>query len=141
MAHLHGWRRLGSPAVESVDELAKLEQIAELAERGCVITIVMERRRVDVGRSPIGPRRWNERPAAVRQNDENEENAASLDGVNHAECPAFEGVAPPDNGHLDWNISVMGSVAPLPSIESITSACSTASVSGWRIVGWSLWCA
>jgi hypothetical protein len=60
MAHLHGWRRLGSSAVESVDELAKLEQITELAKRGCVTTIVMERRRIDVGRSPIGPRRWNE---------------------------------------------------------------------------------
>jgi hypothetical protein len=121
MAHLHGWRRLGSSAVESVDELAKLEQIAELAERGCAITIAMERRRVDVGRSPIGPRRWNERPATVRQNDENEENAASLDGVNHAERLAFEGVAPPDNGHLGWNISVMGSVVPLPSTASTGS--------------------
>jgi hypothetical protein len=73
MAHLHGWRRLGSSAVESVDELAKLEQIIELAERGCAIAIVMERRRVDVGCSPIGPGRWNERSATVRQNDENEE--------------------------------------------------------------------
>jgi hypothetical protein len=135
MAHLHGWRRLGTSAAESVEELAKLEQITELAESGCVITIVMQRRRVDVGRSPIGPRRWNERSAAVRQNDENEEDAASLDGVNHAERLAFEGVAPADNGHLGWRIPVMGSVAPLPSIESITSAFSTASVSGWRIVG------
>jgi hypothetical protein len=107
--------------VESVDELAKLEQIAELAERGCAITIAMERRRVDVGRSPIGPCRWNERSASVRQNDENEENAASLDGVNHGESLAFEGVAPPDNGHLRRNISVMGSVAPLPSTTSTGS--------------------
>jgi hypothetical protein len=47
-------------AAESVDELAKLEQIAELAEHRCAITIVMERRRDDVGRLPIGPRRRNE---------------------------------------------------------------------------------
>ena len=38
-------------AAESVDELAKLEQIAELAERRCAITIVMERRSDDVGRT------------------------------------------------------------------------------------------
>jgi hypothetical protein len=36
--------------------------------------------------------------------------------VDHAERLAFEGVAPPDNSHLGRNISVMGSVAPLPSM-------------------------
>jgi len=56
MVHLHGWRRLRPSAAESVDELAKLEQIAELAERTGIITIVMARRRVDLGRLPIGPR-------------------------------------------------------------------------------------
>jgi len=132
MAALHVWRRLGRSAQESVDDLAKLEQITELAERGCVVDIVSARRCVA---APVGPRSRNERSAAVRQDDEHEQRAASLDGVDHAESLAFEGVAPPDNGHLGWNISVMGSVAPLPSIESITSACLTASVSGWRIVG------
>jgi hypothetical protein len=94
-----------------------------------------------VGMAPVGPRRGNERSAAVWQDDEHEQRAASLDGVDHAESLAFEGVAPPDNSHLGRNIPVMGSVAPLPSIESITSACSTVSVSGWLIAGWSLWCA
>jgi hypothetical protein len=75
----------------------------------------MTRRHVGLGRSPVGPCRRNERPAAVRQNDENEQDAATLDGVHHTERLAFEGVAPPDNGHLGWNIPVMGSVAPLPS--------------------------
>jgi hypothetical protein len=32
MAALHVWRRLDVPAQESVDDLAKLEQITELAE-------------------------------------------------------------------------------------------------------------
>jgi hypothetical protein len=130
MAHLHGWRRLGTSAAESVDELAKLEQITELAESGRVITIVMQRRRVDVGCSPIGPRRWNERSAAVRQNDENEEDAASLDGVNHAERLAFERVAPPDNGHLGWHIPVMGSVAPLPSTRLVKGGSFASSSTG-----------
>ena len=35
---------------------------------------------------------------------------------------AFEGVSPPDDGHLGRNISAMGSVAPLPSTPSRTSA-------------------
>jgi hypothetical protein len=35
--------------------------------------------------------------AAVREDDENEENAASPDGVNSAECLAFEGMAPADD--------------------------------------------
>jgi hypothetical protein len=71
-----------------------------------------------LGRSPVGPCRRNERSAAIRQNDEDEQDAATLDGVGHTERLAFEGVAPPDNGHLRRNISVMGSVAPLPSTRS-----------------------
>jgi hypothetical protein len=79
-----------------------------------VVDIVIARR--CVGMAPVGPRRGNERAAAVRQNDEHEQNAASLDGMDHAERLAFEGVAPPVNGHLGRNISVMGSVTPLPSM-------------------------
>jgi hypothetical protein len=82
-------------------------------------------RHVGLGRSPVGPCRRNERSAAIRQNDENEQDAASLDGVDHTESLAFEGVAPPDNGHLRRNISVMGSVAPLPSTRFRMTICSS----------------
>jgi hypothetical protein len=115
MAALHGWRRLGRSAQESVDDLAQGEQITELAHRGTVVGIVIARR--CVATAPVGPRGRNERSAAVRQDDQHEQRAASLDGVDHAERLAFEGVASPDNGHLDRNISVMGSVAPLRSIR------------------------
>jgi len=81
MAALHVWRRLGMPAQESVDDLAKLEQITELAERRCAVHIVFARR--CVGIAPVGPRGGNERSAAVRQDDEREQNAASLDAADH----------------------------------------------------------
>jgi hypothetical protein len=54
------WRRLGVPAQESVDDLAKLKQITELAERGCVVDSVIAQR--CVGISTVGPRGWNELP-------------------------------------------------------------------------------
>jgi hypothetical protein len=47
--------------------------------------------------------------------------------VDHAERLAFEGVAPPDNGHLGRNISVMGSVAPLPTMAWPTHGSSVSS--------------
>jgi hypothetical protein len=52
MAALHVWRRLDVPAQESVDDLAELTQITELAERGWVVDIVIARRCVDVGIAP-----------------------------------------------------------------------------------------
>jgi hypothetical protein len=55
--------------------------------------------------------------------------------VDHAERLTFESMAPPGDGYLRGNIAVMGSVAPLPSIESIISAFSTVLVKEWRIVG------
>jgi hypothetical protein len=79
-----------------------------------VVDIVIARR--CVGMAPVGPRRGNERSAAVRQDDEREQHAASLDGLDHAESLAFEGVAPPDNGHLGRNIAEMGSLSCLPSM-------------------------
>src|SRR5262249_19045983 len=58
MAALHVWRRLGMPAQESVDDLAKLEQITELAERRCAVHIVLARRCVRI--APVSPRGGNE---------------------------------------------------------------------------------
>ena len=96
--------------------LRKLEQITEPAERGCAVDIVIARRCVAI--APVGPGGGNERSAAVRQDDEHEQHAASLDAADHRQRLAFEGVAPPDNGHLGRNISVMGSVSP-SSFDSI----------------------
>jgi hypothetical protein len=68
-------------AQESVDDLAKLEQITELAERRCAVHIVLAPR--CVGIAPVGPRGGNERSAAVRQDDEREQNAASLNAADY----------------------------------------------------------
>jgi hypothetical protein len=139
MAALRVWRRLGRSAQESVDDLAQGEQITEPAERGCAVDIVIAER--CVGIAPVGPGGGNERSAAVRQDDEHEQHAASLDAADRGQRPALERVALASDGYLSRNIMAMGSLSTLPSIESITSACSTVSVSGWRIAGWSLWCA
>jgi hypothetical protein len=49
--------------------------------------------------------------------------------VDHAESLAFEGVAPPDDGHLGRNISAMGSVAPLPSTKLVrVGSCASSSI-------------
>src|SRR6266478_3760336 len=56
MAALHMWRRLDVPAQESVDDLAKPEQITELAERGCEVDSVIAQRCVVGSIAPVGPR-------------------------------------------------------------------------------------
>ena len=119
MAALHVWRRLDVPAQESVDDLAKPEQITELAERGCVVDIVIAQRWVGVGIAPVGPGGRNERSAAVRQDDQHEQDAPPLDAVDHAERLAFERMTLANNGHLSRNIAEMGSVSCLPSTASI----------------------
>jgi hypothetical protein len=126
MAALHVWRRLDVPAQESVDDLAKPEQITELAQRGCVVDIVIAQR--GVGIAPVGPGGWNERSAAVRQDDEHEQHAASLDAADHRQRLALEGVALADNGYLIRDIAEMGSVPWLPSTALIGSWCSRPSI-------------
>jgi hypothetical protein len=117
MAALHVWRRLGRSAQESVDDLAQGEQIAELAERGCVVDIVSARGCfIGVSIDPIGPCGRNERSAAVWQNDEHEQHAASLDAADHRQRLALERVALTDDRDLFRNIAVMGSLSCLPSI-------------------------
>ena len=120
MAALHVWRQLDVPAQESVDDLAKLKQITELAERGCVVDIVIAQRCVDVDIAPVGPCGRNERSAAVRQDDQHEQHAASLDAADHRQRLALERVALADNGYLIRDIAEMGSLSCLPSTGSTT---------------------
>jgi hypothetical protein len=116
MAALHVWRRLGRSAQESVDDLAKLEQITKPAERGCAVDIVIAPRCVAI--APVGPRSGNERSAAVRQDDEHKQHAASLDAADHRQRLALERVALASDGYLSWNIAEMGSLSTLPSTRS-----------------------
>src|SRR6202049_2876203 len=64
---------------------------------------------------PIGPVGRNQRAATVWQDHENEEDAAPPDAADHGQRLAFEGVALAGDGQRIWNITVMGSLWPLPS--------------------------
>jgi len=109
-------RRLDRSAVESVDEMAQPEQIAETAERARA-RVVAPQRPCAVGMTsvPVGPRGRNERAAAVRQADKQEKNAAAPDAADHRERAALEGVALAGDRHRIWAITAMGSLPPLPS--------------------------
>jgi hypothetical protein len=134
MAALHVWRRLDVPAQESVDDLAKLEQITEFAERGCAVDIAIARR-CGVGIAPVGPRGRNERSAAVRQDDEREQHSASLDAADHRQRLALERVTLAGNGYLIRDIAEMGSLSCLPSIRSTRIGWSVSSSTGLAIDG------
>ena len=71
-----------------------------------------------VGIAPVGPRGRNERSAAVRQDDENEQHAASLDAADHCQRLALERVALADDGYLIRDIAEMGSLSS-SSFDSI----------------------
>jgi len=129
MAALHVWRRLGRSAQESVDDLAKLEQITELAERGCVVDIVIAQRCFAIGIVPVGPRGRNERSAAVRQDDEHEQHAASLDAADHRQRLALERVALANNGYVIRDIAETGSLSCLPSTKLVrVGSCASSSI-------------
>jgi hypothetical protein len=114
MAALHLWCRLDAPAQESVNDPAKLQQISELAERGCVVDIVIARRCVEI--APIGPRGRNERSATIRQDDEHEQDAASLNAADDSQCLTVKRVALADDSYLSGDIPEMGNLSCLPSI-------------------------
>ena len=121
MTALLARHRLDVSVVESVDDLAQVEQIAESAEIVGTITGIVCRRSPGLLCAPVGPVGRNERSAAVRQNHENEEDAAPPHATDHGERLAFEGVAPTDDRHRVRNIMVMGSLWPLPSTALIGS--------------------
>jgi hypothetical protein len=121
MAALHVWRRLSVPAQESVDDLAKPQQIIKLAERGCVVDIGIARGSVGVGIAPVGPRSGNERSAAVRQDNEDEQDATPLDAAYHRQRLPLERMAFAGDDHPTRNIPEMGSLPYLPSTASIGS--------------------
>jgi hypothetical protein len=102
---------------ESVEDGAQLGKIREPADgvggawrfiAGCRAGIA----------APVGPGRRDQRTAAVRQDDEQEQAAAALDGANDAEALALEGVAPSRHRHFVRVILGVGSVSPLPSTRS-----------------------
>src|SRR6476619_6775286 len=119
MAALLALHRLDGSVIESVNDLAQVEQIAEPAEIVGTTSIVRRRSPCLLG-VPIGPVGRNQRAATVWQDHENQEDAAPPDAADHGQRLAFEGVALASDGHRIWNITVMGSLWPLPSTPSIT---------------------
>ena len=114
---LHG--RLGEPAQESVNDGACLKQIGKTAET-VQIRMVVSRRWLSAVAVlvPVGPRRRNKRAAAVRQDSENEKNAAPPDAADHGQCPVLEGMAFAGDDHRLRRIApVMGSLSLLPLIR------------------------
>src|SRR5271157_765374 len=107
MAALLERRRLNGSVVESVNDLAQLEQIAESAEIVGATSIVRRRSPGLLG-APIGPVGRIQRAATVWQDDENEGDAEPSDTADHGQRLAFEGVALAGDRHRIWNITVMG---------------------------------
>src|SRR3981189_2939616 len=105
--------RFDGSVVESVNDLAQVEQIAEPSEIVGTTSIVRRRSPCLLG-VPIGPVGRNQRAATVWQDHENEEDAAPPDAADHGQRLAFEGVALAGAGQRIWNITVMGSLWPLP---------------------------
>ena len=111
MTALLSRRRLDGSAAESVDDLAQVKQIPESAQIVVAIADIFRRRSVGLLGAPIGQLSWNERPAAVRQSHENQEDATPPDAADRHQRLAFESVALADDRHRIRNIMAMGSLA------------------------------
>ena len=120
MTALLSRRRLDVSAAQSVDDLAKVKQIPEAAQIVVAIADIVRRRAVGLFGAPIGPLGRNERPAAIGQDYENEEDAAPPDAADRGQRLAFEGVALAGDRHRIRDITTMGSLWPLPSTRSAT---------------------
>jgi hypothetical protein len=85
IAALLARHRIDVSVVESVNDLAQVEQIAESAEIVAIITAIPGRCWSGLLCGPVGPVGRNERPAAIRQDNKSEEDAASPDATDHCE--------------------------------------------------------
>jgi hypothetical protein len=124
--------RLDASAAQSVDDLAQVKQIAESAQIVVAILGGVHERPPGLLWAPICPLSRNERPAAVRQDDENEEDAAPPDAADHGQRLALEGVAFSGDSCRIRNITAMGSLWLLPSTPSTTHICDSSSTSESR---------
>ena len=108
-------RRLDVSAAQSVDDLAQVKQIAESAQIVVAILGGVHERPPGLLWAPIGPLSRNERPAAIRQDHQNEKDGAPPDAADRGQRLAFEGVALAGDRYRIRNITMMGSLWPLPS--------------------------
>src|SRR4051812_7739980 len=109
-------RRSEGPAVESVEEMTQLKQIAEAAKHaraGAVISAHGSAATLTLG--PVGPLGRNERATSVGQAGQHEENALAPDTANDRERTTLKWVTLAGNRYRSGEISVTGSLSPLPS--------------------------
>jgi hypothetical protein len=118
MAALLARRRLSVSVAESVDEIAQSEQIIEPPKIVGIVIGIVRWRSYYLLHVPIGPASGDQRSTAVRQNCEKIVDAAPLDGADHGQRPAFEGMTLTRDRHRIRNVMAMGSLWWLPSIWS-----------------------
>jgi hypothetical protein len=119
MAALHWRHRLEAPALESVNDLAQLEQIVESGETVQVCIFSSRKRQPALpGGVEVCPVRRNKRAAAVGQYHKQPEHAAALDAADDRQASPFECVPLASNGHRYRKITVTGSLWPFPSTTS-----------------------
>src|SRR5689334_982112 len=108
-------RRSEGPAVESVEEMTQLKQIAEAAKHaraGAVISAHGSVATLTLG--PVGPLGWNERATSVGQASQHEENTLAPDTANDRERAALKRVTLAGNRYRSRKILAMGSLSLLP---------------------------
>jgi len=120
MTALQSRRRLDALAAESVDDLSQLKQIVEPAQIPTAVASVCVERSLRRFPTPICPIGRNERSAAVRQDHQNERDAAPPDAADHRQRLAFERMAFTGDSHRIRDIKTTGSLWPLPSTPSRT---------------------
>jgi hypothetical protein len=116
-------RRRDRSAAESVEEMAQPKQIAKAAKNaqaGTVFGACAEAGTLTF--VPVGPLGRNERATAVRQARQREENPVATNTADHRERTALKRVALAGDRHRIGEIPAMGSLSPLPSTGSITTA-------------------
>ncbi len=125
--------RLDASSAQNADDLAQVKQIAESAQIVVAILGSVNQRAPGLLWAPIGPLSGNERPAAVSQDDENEDDAAPRDAADHGQRLALEGVAFAGDSRRIRNITAMGSLSQLPSTMSDMIGCQRKWPSAWTM--------
>ncbi len=103
--------------------MAQQKQIAETAETAQTgISILAGAQPVIMTFFPVGPLGRNERATTVRQAGHHKQNTAPPDAADHRERTALKRVTLAGDPHRIGKIPAMGSLSPLPSTGSITTA-------------------
>ena len=102
--------------MESVEEMTQPKQIAKAAKHARAGAVISAHgSAATLALVPVGPLGWNEGATSVGQAGQHEENALAPDTANDRERAALKRVTLAGNRYRSREISVMGSLSPLPS--------------------------